>query len=68
MEALDHVSVAAPHADERARLVLAILELPLLVRAEGQTQIIGNAFAEGFGGVESEKFHGWLIIRYWTTN
>jgi hypothetical protein len=63
MQALNHIGVTASHTDKRPPLVLAILKLPLFVRTERYAHIVCNAFAEGFGGVESEEFHGWLAIR-----
>jgi hypothetical protein len=51
---VDDVDIAAPDAFEGARLVLAVLELPLLVTRERRAQLAGDALPEIAAGVQGK--------------
>ena len=68
MERLDDEDIAVAHADERTRFVLAVLELALLVRLQGEPEVSGHAFAEFARGVEREERNSFPISRHATSS
>ena len=52
---MEDVDVAVAHARERTRLVLAVLELPLLVRRECDAERARDGFAVRAARVEREQ-------------
>ena len=60
-EAVDDVDVLAAHADERTRLVLAVLEVALLVAFDLGPHRPGDLVAELFRSLQGEDAHGALI-------
>ena len=55
LQALDDIDVGAAHRVERARLMLAILELPLLVSREWHTQSVSDGPPQLGRGIDREQ-------------
>jgi hypothetical protein len=58
MQALDHEDILAADADQRACLVLAVFELPLLVVGKLAAELDGNLLGQGTACIEPEHQHG----------
>jgi hypothetical protein len=60
---MQHVDVFATHADQRARLVLTVAELPLLQAVEFDGHGVGDRSPELFGPPQGKQAHALLSFR-----
>jgi hypothetical protein len=58
VQALDHEDIVVADADQRACLVLAVLELPLLVGGKLTADLNGDFLGQGTACIEPEHQHG----------
>jgi hypothetical protein len=58
VQALDHEHIVAADADQRARLVLAVFELPFLVGGKLAAELDGDLLGQGTACIEPEYQHG----------
>jgi hypothetical protein len=62
---VENEHVAAAHAHQRAGFVLAVLELPLLVVRQRDSEALGDSRTERMCSAEGKKTHRHLLNGRW---